>query len=138
LRAVLDPNVIISALLSSRGAPAAALAAWRDGAFELVVSPGLLDELERALAYPKLRARVSAEEATEVRAWLERSAVVLDDPLGVELPPARRSRDSGDDYLMVLAAQAEAMLVTGDADLLELGQELPIHTPRSFVALLHV
>jgi predicted nucleic acid-binding protein len=39
---------------------------------------------------------------------------------------------------MVLAAQAAALLVTGDADLLGLGVELPIHTPRSFVALLHV
>jgi predicted nucleic acid-binding protein len=48
-----------------------------------------------------------------------------------------RSRDPGDDYLLALAASTGALLVTGDDDLLELGGEPPIHTPRSFAALLH-
>ncbi|MFN8034583.1 MAG: hypothetical protein U0V73_01425 [Acidimicrobiia bacterium] len=34
-----DPNVIISALLAPRGAPAEVLRAWLDGAFELVEMP---------------------------------------------------------------------------------------------------
>lgn len=55
MRAVLDPNVLVSAVLSPRGAPADVLRAWHDGRFELVVSPHLLDGLERVLAYPKLR-----------------------------------------------------------------------------------
>ena len=137
MRAVLDPDVIIAALLSSRGAPAAALAAWQDGAYDLVVSTALLEELERALGYPKLRERIGEAEADEVRAWLERTAILLDDP--VDLPRGQRSsRDPGDDYLLALAARAEALLVTGDLDLLELSQELPIHSPGSFVSLLRV
>jgi predicted nucleic acid-binding protein len=55
LHAILDANVLIAALLSPRGSPARLLRAWMNGAFELIVSPGLLAELERALAYPKLR-----------------------------------------------------------------------------------
>jgi hypothetical protein len=58
LRAVLDPNVLISALLAPAGTPAAILRAWSAGAFELVASPLLLAELERALAYPNLRASI--------------------------------------------------------------------------------
>ena len=45
MRAFLDPNVIIAALLSPGGVPAAILVAWQSGAFELVLSERLLDEL---------------------------------------------------------------------------------------------
>jgi len=136
VRAVLEPNVIISALLSATGAPAATLLAWRAGAFELVVSPLLLAELRGALAYPKLRRRIDAAQATDVVEWLSASALHVDDP--ATFPLGIRSRDPDDDYLLALAAQAEAILVSGDRDLLELSESLPIHTPRSFVALLDV
>ncbi len=134
MRAVLDPNVIISALISSKGAPAAALKAWQDGAFELVVSPMLLVELRRALAYPKLRRRIDPADADAVLGWFAESAVSVEDP--AEHPLKVHSRDPGGDYLLALAAEANALLVSGDDDLLELGQELPIHTPRSFMTLL--
>jgi putative PIN family toxin of toxin-antitoxin system len=136
VRAVLDPNVIISALLSATGAPAAILLAWRAGAFELVVSPLLLAELRGALAYPKLRRRIDAAEATAVIEWLSASALHVDDP--ATFPLGIHSRDPGDDYLLALAAQADAILVSGDKDPLELSESLPIHTPRSFVALLDI
>jgi len=55
VRAVLDPNVLISALLSPAGAPAELFTRWFAGEFELVVSPALLEELERALVYPEIR-----------------------------------------------------------------------------------
>jgi uncharacterized protein len=100
LRAVVDANVLISAALSPRGAPARVLRAWLDGAFELVVSPLLLDELERALAYPKLRERIPQEEAVRLVDLLRRSASLVDDP---DAPPPVTSPDPGDDYLLALA-----------------------------------
>ena len=63
MRAVLDVNVLISAILSPRGSPARLLVAWQAGAFELVVSPALLTELARALAYPKLARLIPAADA---------------------------------------------------------------------------
>ncbi|TMD08021.1 MAG: PIN domain-containing protein [Chloroflexi bacterium] len=42
MRAVLDPNVLISAILAPTGVPAALLRHWLDGEFELVVSERLL------------------------------------------------------------------------------------------------
>jgi len=133
VRAVLDVNVIISALLSRSGSPAAVLRAWQDGQSELIVSPLLLAELERALAYPKLRRRVSAEEAKALLDWLRRAATGAPDPDG---PPPIRSRDPGDDYLLTLAASEHALLVSGDEHLLSLQGESPIHSPASFLSLL--
>jgi putative PIN family toxin of toxin-antitoxin system len=133
VRAVLDANVIISALLSRSGSPAVVLRAWQDGQFELTVSPLLLAELERALAHPKLRRRIPAEEADAVVGWLRRAATVTPDPQG---PPPIRSRDPGDDYLLMLAASEHALLVSGDEHLLSLQGESPIHSPASFLSLL--
>jgi putative PIN family toxin of toxin-antitoxin system len=133
LRAVLDPNVIISALLAPAGTPAAILRAWSTGAFELVASPLLLAELERALAYPKLRTRIHESEAAAIVQWLGRSATILEDP---DEPARRGSADPGDDYLIALAAHAHAALVSGDRHLLELAGELPIYAPADFLPLL--
>ena len=52
---VLDTNVVISALISPRGAPAQIYRAWQKGRFTYVSSPPLLDELARALSYPRVR-----------------------------------------------------------------------------------
>lgn len=133
MRAVFDPNVVISALLSPTGSPARALLAWQQGRFELVVSPLLLAELERALTYPKLRRRIAAAEAERVVAWLARAATVSPDP---DRPPPVRSADPGDDYLLELAATENALLVSGDDHLLALRGKLPIYSPASFLALL--
>jgi putative PIN family toxin of toxin-antitoxin system len=132
LRAVLDANVLISALLSRTGAPARLLLAWQEGRFELIVSPGLLAELGRALAYPKLCRLIPASDAEAFVAWLSRSAVLARDPGG---PPPIRSADPGDDYLLSLAADQRAVLVSGDGHLLALAGDFPIHTPAGFLSL---
>jgi len=132
VRAVFDPNVLISALLSPLGPPGRALAGWLAGDFELIVSDSLLRELEQALAYPKLRKRVTAEDAPALLDLLRRGAVVASDrPSG-----PHRSTDPNDDYLLALAEAERAILVTGDAHLLSLADELPIVTARAFVASL--
>lgn len=125
MRAVLDVNILISALLSPRGASAKLLTRWLAGEFELVVSEGLLNELERALAYPKLVSRVSPPEAKRFISALRRTADVVDDAED----PARRSIDPGDDYLLALAARSSAILVSGDRHLLELSNQFPVRTP---------
>ncbi len=65
MRAILDTNVIISALLSREGTPAAVLREWLQGAFDLIVSPTLLSELDRALSYPKEPPVRSADPADD-------------------------------------------------------------------------
>jgi uncharacterized protein len=133
VRAILDANVIISAVLSPSGTPAGILRLWLRGEFELVTSALLLAELERAFSCPKLRERIDQAEAKKLVEWLGREAVVLPDP---EKAPAARSADPGDDYLLALAEGAHAVLVSGDRHLLELGDDLPVLTPRGFLAAL--
>ena len=129
MRAVLDPNVLIAALLSREGPPAQIVSRWLAGDFELVVSPWLLSELERALAYPRVREHVSSDEAAEFVALLAQMAVLGSDrPAG-----APRSADPDDDYLVALAEAQKAVLVSGDRHLLDLAGRFPIEAPRAFL-----
>ena len=131
MRAVLDPHVLISALLSRDGVPARLLRAWLDGVFELIVSDRLLAELERAFAYPKLRKRVEPSEAIEFIELLRRGARLHDDP---DDPPSVRSPDPGDDYVIALAEIAQALIVSGDRHLLGLAEQAPVLSPADFLA----
>lgn len=99
----------------------------------MIASEALLDELGRALAYPKLRSRIGAEDAAAVVRWLGQTATFVPDP-GVDL--AVRSSDPGDDYLIALASVHRAALVSGDKHLLALVGEIPVFSPREFLALL--
>jgi uncharacterized protein len=129
VRAVLDPNILISALLSRSGAPAQIVARWLAGEFELVVSELLLAELERASAYPKLRTRITAGDMTQFVSVLRNAAVIASD-----LPdPPGRSSDPGDDYLLALAEDQSAVLVSGDQHLVELADRFLVRTPRAFL-----
>jgi putative PIN family toxin of toxin-antitoxin system len=132
VRAVLDANVLVAALLSKEGRPAQALQRWLAGEFELIVSPLLLAELRRALGYPKLRTRVSPDEAEAFVSLLEETAVVAADPPS---PPAR-SEDVDDDYVIALAESSSALLVSGDRHMLALAPRLPVRTVAEFVEFL--
>lgn len=130
MRAVLDVNVLISAVLSPNGAPGRLLGAWRNGAFELVVSPLLLAELRRALSYSKLARLVAPDDADALVALLGRVAEVAADPPG---PPPVRSADLKDDYLAALAAAERAVIVSGDAHLTDLVDRIPVRRPAEFL-----
>ena len=95
-------------------------------------SPLLLDELSRALSYPKLAKYVAADEADELIEFLRRGALV-EDP---NTPPTVSSSDPGDDYLIALAQRSRSVLVSGDRDLLELSEQIPVYSPSAFLELL--
>jgi putative PIN family toxin of toxin-antitoxin system len=135
-RAVLDPNVLIAALISPRGAPAALYLALSRGDFELVASPLLLGELDRVLARAKFRRYASVEEAQLFVGAVARLAVLKEDPPAV----ARFTVDPADDYVVALARAAGVdAIVSGDRHLLELeDQRPPVLTPRAFLNQLAV
>jgi putative PIN family toxin of toxin-antitoxin system len=133
VRAVLDVNVLISAAISPSGSPAKIVRGWASGEFELIVSPALLEELRRALGYPKLARLIAVDDAELLIAWLSRSATLVRDAAS---PPPVRSSDSNDDYLIALAAEQGAVLVTGDRHLLAVAGSFPIHEPADFLAML--
>ena len=131
MRAVVDVNVLISGVLSAKGQPAEILRACRDGQFELVISEALLKELQRTLAYPKLRKHISRAKAAAYINWVRDHGTFAEDPTS---QPSVSSRDPDDDYLLALAIDRRAYLVTGDRDLLVLAEDLPILTPKQFLA----
>lgn len=133
-RAVLDTNVLVSALISPGGGSARLLLELRSGAFELILSPLLLAELREVLRRDKFRRYVSEAEADAYVALIRSEGVVRADP-GPSLQPI--SPDPDDEYLIDLARDAGAdALVTGNAHLLELRAIIPVMTPAEFLEVL--
>lgn len=136
LRVVLDPNVLISALISSAGAPRLLLRRWIAGTFEVLVSERLLGELTDTLLRPKIRRYSTPEEAMSFVVLLRLVGTMRPDPpLEAGLTP-----DPEDDYLVSLARSAQATcIVSGDAHLTDLpNPEPPVFTPRQFLEVLEV
>ena len=129
-RAVLDPGVLVSALISPAGVPAALIAEVRDGGLELIVSPLLLAELEDVLGREKFRRYVDLETAHRYVELLRREASPVPDPAG---PPPLRCSDPDDDYLITLAHGQGAILVSGDRHLLDLADRAPILAPADLL-----
>jgi putative PIN family toxin of toxin-antitoxin system len=129
MRAVIDTNVLVSALLWG-GTPRALLEHVRNGAVTLISSPALLAELARVLERPKfdvvlLRSNTSrALTLAEVR----QLADVIDPSLLAQ--PVCRDKDDDEVLALALAAQVD-IVISGDDDLLSLGsfEGIPILSP---------
>lgn len=138
LRAVLDVNVIISAVIAPRGAPRLALEAWQQGRFGLVTSEGIIAQVREKLSGPKIGGTYGIGEA-DIRwvvALLRTQAEVV-----AVLPECLRGAvaDPEDDYVLATGVAAGAdCLVTGDRGLLTLDRHegMAILTPRAFLDLL--
>lgn len=115
--AVLDPDVFVSALINPSGTPAKLAAAAAAGEFEPIVSPALLAELDRVLRRGKFRRHFDLDTAGEYVARLRRTATEVADP---ESSLPLRSFDPEDDYLIALAYSQNAIVVSGDSELLEI------------------
>lgn len=131
---VVDPGVLVSGLISPNGAPARIFRFFADGAFDLIVSPGLLAELDEVVQRPHVESRLPRGDAQRLLAAIGREAVVVADP------PLLRgvTPDPKDDYIVSLARTARAdAIVSGDRHLTTLpGAEPRVLTPRAFVDLL--
>ena len=133
-RAVLDTNVLVSALISPGGPSAALVLELRAGVFEVIASPTLLAELREVLGREKSRRYVTEAEAVAYVDLIRHEATIVDDPAASARP---LSADPDDEYLVDLARAAAAdVLVSGDAHLLDLRDRLPVMTPADFLATL--
>jgi hypothetical protein len=137
ISAVLDTNVIASAVLIRGGIEDRVLRAWFTGQYRLVLSAPILKEVRRVLEYPRIRARrwMSDEETGQLLERLAESSVLVEGKQQLRI-----CRDPADDKFVVAAVEGKAdYIVTGDADLLDLGkyQDSEIVTPRQFLQALH-
>ena len=120
VRAVLDTNVVLSALVFRGGAAGQLRLAWQRGGVIPLVSAVTVQELLRVLAYPKFR--LSPDEQEELLADYLPYAETVRVP---QPPPAVPDcRDILDLPFMHLAVASKAqILVTGDRDLLAISAE---------------
>jgi predicted nucleic acid-binding protein len=124
--------VIVSGVLSRSGPPGGVLGAWRDGAFEAVSCGAHVSEVARTLVKPHLACRITAVERADLIAFLVNRTRFVPD----RSPDPAVPLDPGDDYLVALARDWGAALVTGDRHLLDLPGMPGIITPRRFLQML--
>lgn len=138
MRALLDANVLVSAVIRPRGTPGLVIAALLErDAFELVLSPRIVAEVEAALKLQKIRKHL--REPEDALLWLADLAALAD--LADDTGRVKGvCRDPDDDAVLSAAVEGRAnVIVTGDADLLALGEHegIAILTPRAFFELFH-
>jgi putative PIN family toxin of toxin-antitoxin system len=119
MRAVLDTNIVVSALIAPAGKPAAIIDAWPDGKFTLLTCAAQVDELRSTLQKPRVAELVKPHKAGRLVNQVKKLAEDI-----YPLPRVKRSPDPTDDFLPALSEAGKAdYLVTGDkSGLLALGR----------------
>jgi len=135
MRAVIDTNVLISALISPNGTPGRILRHLEE--FTIISSSTLVAELVRVLHYKHIAKRYVLDER-KIDMFLERLGPVTE-LVGIPQTTPRVSRDPDDDKFLACAIAGRAdYVVSGDQHLLEIGEykDVRILTPFQFLALL--
>lgn len=136
IRAVLDANVYVSAAVRPEGPPGRIVDRFLHGVFEIVVSQAIVDEVLRALSYPKVRKYIRPGLDPEL--WFE-DIVVLSHLVAGERELEGASKDSDDDKYIAAAIEGRAgFVVAGDSHLLDVKEYegIRIVSPRVFLDLL--
>jgi hypothetical protein len=138
VRAVLDANVVASALIRPAGPPGRIVSRLlRERAFELVVSPPIVEEWGRCLRYPRVRERAGLSDS-EIELWVAGLALVADvvPAIGSAI---RVPADPADEMYLAAALEGRAgFVVSGDSHLLTLAglSGVRVVTARSFLELI--
>jgi putative PIN family toxin of toxin-antitoxin system len=136
VRVVFDTNVFVSAFIQPKSPSGRLLARLIQGdKFELVLSTAILDEVGRALRYPKVRKRIRLDDDDlDLRVAMLGILSTMVSVSGHTVTGV--SRDPDDDAILAAAVEGCAdYIVTGDHDLLAIGdyQGIRIVTPRAFL-----
>jgi putative PIN family toxin of toxin-antitoxin system len=140
IRAVLDTNVIVSAILAPKGAPATILRMGLEGAYMLLLSPHILDEARRVVRYPKIikllkRHGISLQEVDDLVDKIAKTSLVTAGALVLRVI----EEDPKDDMILACAVEEEAdFVVSGDSHLTNLKsfQGIPILQPVEFLRII--
>lgn len=137
MRVVLDTNVVVSAILFG-GLPRRILEYQQAERCYLLTSEVLFEELRRVFSYSKfgrklIRIRRTADELVSYY----KGFVEVVDVSDIEVPDV--ARDPADNHVLACALAGQAFLiVSGDSDLLSLGEYEGVHilSVADFIALM--
>ena len=136
MQVVLDTNVLVSGLAFPSGPPGRIVLAWRAGAFSLVASEFMLDELARILPALSHRTGFSAADVRDFLDLMRAMSTIVElsaDHLAQAHGSGLRDPDDAPILATFLASGADC-LVTGDKDLLVLAGPWAIVSPADFCA----
>ena len=137
LRAVLDANVYVSAFVRPEGPPGQIVERLlRDAAFDVVLSAPIVEEVLQALAYPKVLKAARTKVPSDL--WFEDVVVLAQFVAGNDKIAAVSDDPDDDKYIAAAIEGRAAFVVSGDADLLDIGEHegVRIVNPRGFLELL--
>lgn len=136
MRAVIDTNILVRAMLKPRGSVAAVLAALREQRFLALYSEATLNEAVEVLGRSRMRLKYGITDRDVrglVRLLVDRGEKVSPDR------PVQACRDPKDDKFLETALAGKAdVIVTGDEDLFVLHpfEGIPIVRPVDFLKML--
>jgi putative PIN family toxin of toxin-antitoxin system len=136
MRAVVDTNILVRALIRPQGTVGPVLIRLRQGHYTLLYAPPLLEEVVDVLNRPRLRHKYGLT-GDDIRTVV--SLLLL---RGEAVTPAEQitaCRDPRDNKFLEIAIAGKAdVIVSGDEDLLVLHpfRNIPIVTPVRFLAML--
>ena len=135
IRAVLDTNVFVSALVRPEGPPGRVILLLSADAppFDLVLSRVLAEEIHAALKYPRVRKCIRSTDI-DPNDWFNNYELLADfvEPASV----SGVAPDPDDDKVLAAAAGGQAdFVVTGDRGLLNIGAYRDIQIVRPAVVL---
>ena len=138
MKAVLDTNVIISALISrSATPPARILSFWQTHQLDLVLSEAILQEYSRVLRYPHIQKQhKKTHKELEIFIQQFRQLATLVYPTK-EITIVKQGPDDNKFLACAIAGKVQ-YIVSGDSDLLQVGEYNGIHIllPTVFLRLL--
>jgi uncharacterized protein len=119
IRAVLDANQYVSALLKPQSNPARVIELVHAGQMTLLVSPAILDEVRRVLTYPKLK-KLHRRSPQEIESFLDKlTKIAVLTPGTLEVSVVKD--DPSNDIYLACAVEGKAdFIVSGDHHLTEL------------------
>lgn len=137
MKVVLDANIFVSSLVNTQGNPKRIMSAWEEGAFDLLVSVPILEEVGRVLRYPRIAKRHKQDEQAVQRfqELLKNEAILIE-------PKERLSvvlEDESDNRYLECALEGKAQyLVSGDNHLLDIGEYkgIIVLPPAAFMVFL--
>ncbi len=136
MRAVVDTNILVSALIVPHGTVGPVLLRLRRGDYTLLYAQPLLEELVDLLNRPRIRGKyhLTSEDIQTVL-----GLILLRGEAVTPGRPITACRDPKDNQLLEAAVAGKAgVIVSGDEDLLVLNPfaGIPVHPPAGFLRLL--